>query len=120
LDCAGSLPRRSKEKAGAERRRRFRAGDEHSNFHPFRVDESGVALRFAAASLKARMSSCRFSVFTSLGSSPVISSPSTRHGCVLPAGRIQSAKLKSPNTKVEKFEDVVKSAQDAAVLVLVY
>jgi len=30
------------------------------------------------------------------------------------------AKLKSPNTADEKFEDVVKSAQDAAVLVLVY
>lgn len=31
-----------------------------------------------------------------------------------------SAKLKEPNTKDESFEDVVKSAQDAAVLVLVY
>jgi len=31
-----------------------------------------------------------------------------------------SAKLKTPNTEDEKFEDVVKSAQDAAVLVLVY
>ncbi len=31
-----------------------------------------------------------------------------------------SAKLKAPNTTDEKFEDVVKSAQDAAVLVLVY
>jgi hypothetical protein len=31
-----------------------------------------------------------------------------------------SAKLKVPNTKEEKFEDVVKSTQDAAVLVLVY
>ena len=31
-----------------------------------------------------------------------------------------SAKLKQPNTLNEKFEDVVKSAQDAAVLVLVY
>jgi hypothetical protein len=31
-----------------------------------------------------------------------------------------SAKLKSPNTADRKFEDVVKSAQDAAVLVLVY
>ncbi len=30
------------------------------------------------------------------------------------------AKLKAPNTKDEGFEDVVKSAQDAAVLVLVY
>ena len=30
------------------------------------------------------------------------------------------ANLKAPNTKDEKFEDVVKSAQDAAVLVLVY
>ena len=30
------------------------------------------------------------------------------------------AKLKLPNTADEKFEDVVKSAQDAAVLVLVY
>jgi hypothetical protein len=30
------------------------------------------------------------------------------------------AKLKMPNTKDEKFEGVVKSAQDAAVLVLVY
>jgi hypothetical protein len=30
------------------------------------------------------------------------------------------AKLKAPNTVDEKFEDVVKSAQDAAVLVLVY
>jgi hypothetical protein len=29
------------------------------------------------------------------------------------------AKLKSPNTKDEKFEEVVNSAQDAAVLVLV-
>ena len=31
-----------------------------------------------------------------------------------------SAKLKAANTKEEKFEDVVKQAQDAAVLVLVY
>ncbi len=31
-----------------------------------------------------------------------------------------SAKLKAPNTKDEKFEDVVKSAQGAAVLVVVY
>ena len=31
-----------------------------------------------------------------------------------------SAKLKEPNTKDEAFEEVVKSAQDAAVLVLVY
>ena len=31
-----------------------------------------------------------------------------------------SAKLKAPNTADEKIEDVVKSAQDAAVLVLVY
>jgi hypothetical protein len=30
------------------------------------------------------------------------------------------AKLKAPNTADEKFEDVVKSAQQAAVLVLVY
>ncbi|HXR47384.1 MAG TPA: hypothetical protein VN784_08070 [Candidatus Limnocylindrales bacterium] len=30
------------------------------------------------------------------------------------------AKLKAPNTKDEKFEDVVKQAQNAAVLVLVY
>ncbi|HLX96573.1 MAG TPA: hypothetical protein VKU37_12585 [Verrucomicrobiae bacterium] len=29
-------------------------------------------------------------------------------------------KPKTPNTADEKFEDVVKSAQDAAVLVLVY
>jgi hypothetical protein len=29
-------------------------------------------------------------------------------------------KLKATNTADEKFEDVVKSAQDAAVLVLVY
>jgi hypothetical protein len=31
-----------------------------------------------------------------------------------------SAKLKAPITADEKFEEVVKSAQDAAVLVLVY
>ena len=31
-----------------------------------------------------------------------------------------SAKLKAPNTKEEKFEDVVKQAQSATVLVLVY
>jgi len=31
-----------------------------------------------------------------------------------------SAKLKAPVTSDRKFEDVVKSAQDAAVLVLVY
>ena len=31
-----------------------------------------------------------------------------------------AAKLKDTNTKDESFEDVVKSAQEAAVLVLVY
>jgi hypothetical protein len=31
-----------------------------------------------------------------------------------------AAKLKEPNTKDESFEEVVKSAQNAAVLVLVY
>jgi hypothetical protein len=31
-----------------------------------------------------------------------------------------SAKLKEPGTKESKFEDVVKSAKNAAVLVLVY
>ena len=31
-----------------------------------------------------------------------------------------ASKLKEPNTKEEKFEEVVKSAQDAVVLVLVY
>jgi len=31
-----------------------------------------------------------------------------------------ASKLKEPNTKDAKFEDVVKAAQDAAVLVLVY
>ncbi len=31
-----------------------------------------------------------------------------------------SAKLKEPNTKESKFEDVVKAAEQAAVLVLVY
>ena len=31
-----------------------------------------------------------------------------------------AAKLKEPNTKARKFEDVVKSAEQAAVLVLVY
>ncbi len=31
-----------------------------------------------------------------------------------------ASKLKAPNMVNEKFEDVVKSAQDAAVLVLVY
>jgi hypothetical protein len=30
------------------------------------------------------------------------------------------AKLKAPNTADRKFEDVVKSAQEAAVLVFVY
>jgi hypothetical protein len=31
-----------------------------------------------------------------------------------------SAKLKEPNAREQKFEDVVKSAEQAAVLVLVY
>ena len=31
-----------------------------------------------------------------------------------------SARLKEPNSKDQKFEDVVKSAEQAAVLVLVY
>jgi hypothetical protein len=31
-----------------------------------------------------------------------------------------SAKLKGPSTKQQKFEDVVKSAEQAAALVLVY
>jgi hypothetical protein len=35
-------------------------------------------------------------------------------------GATVSAKLKAPNTADEKFSEVVKSAQDAAVLVLVY
>jgi hypothetical protein len=33
---------------------------------------------------------------------------------------LKEAKLKEPITADRKFEDVVKSAQDAAVLVLVY
>jgi S1-C subfamily serine protease len=33
---------------------------------------------------------------------------------------VVSAKLKAPVTADRKFEDVIKSAQDAAVLVLVY
>ena len=33
---------------------------------------------------------------------------------------VAAAKLKEPNTKDRKFEDVVKSAEQAAVLVLVY
>jgi hypothetical protein len=35
-------------------------------------------------------------------------------------GWTNGGKLKDPNTKDEPFEDVVKSAQAAAVLVLVY
>jgi hypothetical protein len=43
----------------------------------------------------------------------------------LPPGFLESvpevsAKLKDPETKEQKFEDVVKSAEQAAVLVLVY
>jgi hypothetical protein len=34
--------------------------------------------------------------------------------------RKDAGKLKEPNAKDEAFEEVVKSAQDAAVLVLVY
>jgi hypothetical protein len=33
---------------------------------------------------------------------------------------VVSAKLKEPKTKERKFEDVVKNAEQAAVLVLVY
>jgi hypothetical protein len=39
---------------------------------------------------------------------------------VLESVPVVSARLKAPNTKDEKFEEVVKSAQNAAVLVLVY
>jgi len=38
----------------------------------------------------------------------------------LESGPEVSAKLKEPNVKEQKFEDVVKSAEQAAVLVLVY
>ena len=33
---------------------------------------------------------------------------------------VVAAKLKEPSTKDRKFEDVVKSAEQAAVLVLIY
>jgi hypothetical protein len=39
---------------------------------------------------------------------------------ILESVPVVSAKLKAPVTADRKFEDVVKSAQDAAVLVLVY
>ena len=38
----------------------------------------------------------------------------------LESGPEVSAKLKEPNTKERKFEDVVKDVEQAAVLVLVY
>ena len=45
----------------------------------------------------------------------------SRHNSFNPTKRTEvSAKLKEANTKERKFEDVVKSAEQAAVLVLVY
>ena len=38
----------------------------------------------------------------------------------LPENVNYAAKLKEPNTRDRKFEDVVKDAEQAAVLVLVY
>jgi len=38
----------------------------------------------------------------------------------LESAPVVASKLKKPNAQEEKFEDVVKSVQDAAVLVLVY
>jgi hypothetical protein len=50
--------------------------------------------------------------------------PAARTGasrrCQFQFGLDERGKLKEPNAKDEPFEDVVKSAQDAAVLVLVY
>jgi hypothetical protein len=37
-----------------------------------------------------------------------------------PPGALERSKLKAPNMKDEKFDDMVKSAQQAAVFVLVY
>jgi hypothetical protein len=62
------------------------------------VDERGPARRDELRGQESRMAGLSF-----LESVPTVAS-----------------KLKEPNTKDEKFEDVVKSAQDAAVLVLVY
>ena len=81
------------------------------------VDERGNVVGIVAAKLSAR------AALDATGALPENVNYAVKSSFIL--GFLESvpdvsAKLKEPNTKDEKFEDVVRSAQDAAVLVLVY
>ena len=81
------------------------------------VDERGNVVGVVSAKLSAR------SALAATGSLPENVNYAVKSSFLL--GFLESvpevsAKLKEPNTKEVKFEDVVKSAEQAAVLVLVY
>jgi S1-C subfamily serine protease len=81
------------------------------------VDERGNVVGMVSAKLSAR------AALTASGSLPENVNYAVKSSFLL--GFLESvpevsAKLKEPNTKERKFEDVVKSAEQAAVLVLVY
>jgi S1-C subfamily serine protease len=81
------------------------------------LDERGNVVGVVSAKLSAR------AAFAATGSLPENVNYAVKSSFLL--GFLESvpevsAKLKEPNTKEQKFEDVVRSAQQAAVLVLVY
>src|SRR5205814_4377611 len=81
------------------------------------VDERGNVVGVVAAKLSAR------AALAASGALPETVNYAVKSSFLL--GFLESvpelsARLKEPNTKEQKFEDVVKSAEQAAVLVLVY
>ena len=95
----------------------------HSSFclHPFPcgalVDERGNVIGIVSAKLDAG------AALAASGALPENVNYAVKSSLLLSfleSVPVVAKKLKEPNTVDEKFEEVVKSAQDAAVLVLVY
>ena len=81
------------------------------------VDERGNVVGVLAAKLSAR------AALATSGVMPENVNYAVKSTCLLrflESDPILSAKLKRPNTKDRKFEDVVKEAEQAAALVVVY
>jgi S1-C subfamily serine protease len=98
-------------------RRVFNAREQLAAFGGALVDKRGNVVGVVSAKLSAR------AALAASGASPENVNYAVKSSFLL--GFLESvpevsAKLQEPNTKQRKFEDVVKSAEQAAVLVLVY
>ncbi len=84
------------------------------------VDERGNVVGVVSAKLSARAALAASPDLSGENVNYAVKSPDPSGLSFLESVPAVSAKLEEPNTKERKFEDVVKSAEQATVLVLVY